>query len=365
MRRLPLDHLHRELGAKFFQFAGWEMPMKYTNSLKEVLAVRNSVGVFDISHMGRFMLQGPDALEFLQRATSNNMRISNGRTRYTLTLNESGGIKDDNVAFKLSDDKILFVVNAANREKIWSWFRELLSRWNLDVRMKDETLKTVMLAVQGPEARELVHKVLGTTFDLRKFRVTEVTHEGRKYVVSTTGYTGEDGYEITIWDIEWAEKILRSLLEEGASLCGLVARDILRLEAGLVLYGNDIDEKTNPLEARLDFAVDLNKEYFVGKESLEKAIERGISRLRVGLLSETRNAPRRGDALYKNGEMVGTVTSGTFSPTVGKGIGMGYISPTLAEVGEELTVRGVKEFKVKVSKMPFYDESKYGWRRVT
>ncbi len=364
MLRLSLENLHAKLGAKFFEFAGWNMPMKYTNSLKEALAVRNYAGIFDISHMGRFILEGSGVIEFLQRATSNNIRISNNRTRYTLTLNEHGGIKDDNVVFKLSDDRVLFVVNASNRGKIWNWFQHLLSKWSdIDIKMSDETLKTVMIAIQGPMAKELTHKVLGTTYNLRKFRVVEGRQDGATYVLSTTGYTGEDGYEMVTWDIEWAEKTFNSLIELGAGPCGLVARDILRLEAGLVLYGNDIEEDINPFEAKLDFAVNLSKEYFIGKESLEKVKQEGISRIRVGLLSETRNSPRRGDQIYKDGERVGIVTSGTFSPTVGKGIGMGYISPDLAEVGEKLMVKGIKEIIVRVSKLPFYDEDRYGWRR--
>jgi len=361
--RLPLDGLHRELGAKFFEFAGWEMPMKYTNSLKETLSVRNSVGIFDTSHMGRFLLRGPEVVDFLQRATSNNIKISNGRTRYTLTLNPQGGIKDDNVAFKLSDDLILFVVNASNREKILRWFEKLMSEWDMDLELSDETFRTVMMAIQGPKARGLVHNVLGRTFDLKKFRVEESTHEGTKFIISRTGYTGEDGYEIVTWDVHWAESIYRELVDKGAVPCGLVARDILRLEAGLVLYGNDIDEGTNPFEAGLDFAVKLDKEFFIGKEALVRVKEEGVKRKRVGLLSETRNSPRKGDKILKDGEEVGVVTSGTFSPTLGRGIGMGYIPPELAREGEEFTIKGAKEFKVRVSKMPFYDESKYGWRR--
>ncbi len=365
MLRLLLENLHAKLGAKFFKFAGWNMPMKYTNSLKETLAVRNYAGVFDISHMGRFILEGPNVIEFLQRATSNNIKISNGKTRYTLTLNENGGIKDDNVMFKLSDDKVLFIVNASNREKIWNWFQNLLSQWNLNVKISDETLKTVMIAIQGPKAKKLTHEVLGITYNLRKFRVVKSRQNGVDYVLSTTGYTGEDGYEIVTWDIKWAERILNSLIEKGTVPCGLVARDILRLEAGLVLYGNDIEEDINPFEAKLDFAVNLSKEYFVGKEALEKVKQKGISRIRVGFLSKTRNSPRKGDTIYKNGSQVGMITSGTFSPTIGKGIGIGYISPDLAGIDKELTVKGVKELKVRICKLPFYNESMFGWRRKT
>lgn len=365
MLKLTLDSLHRELGAKFFEFAGWEMPMNYSNSLKEALAVRNFIGIFDVSHMGRFLIKGDQATEFLQRATSNNLAVASGRAKYTLTLNERGGVKDDNVAFKIADDLLLFIVNASNRKKIWDWFQTLLSQWNLKVELSDETFKTVMIAVQGPKARELVHEVLGTTFNISKFGVKEHIQDGVRFVISRTGYTGEDGYEIVTWNLSWAESLFRELMKKGALPCGLVARDILRLEAGLVLYGNDIDENINPFEAGLDFAVDLDKEFFVGKSALIDIKEEGVNRKRVALLSKTRNSPRRGNEIYKDGEKVGVVTSGTFSPILGKGIGMGYVHSRLAKPGEELVVKGTKEIKVEVSKTPLYDETKYGWRRST
>ncbi len=332
--------------------------MKYTNSIKEAMAVREDAGFFDVSHMARFVLRGRDALKFLNWATTSNLMVEGGRTRYTLTLNELGGIKDDNVAFLV--DPLLFVVNAANREKILNWFGHLLGNSDFEVKVEDVTEETIMVAIQGPRARQKVHQILGFDVKVKKFRVREVEHRGKKVLISRTGYTGEDGYELIFGDVELAEEFVRSLVSQGVRPCGLVARDILRLEAGLVLYGNDINEETNPFEARLDFAVDMSKEFF-GKEAL---INREVEKVRVGLLSEGRSAPRPGNVITNlKGEEVGFITSGNYSPTVRRGIAMGYVIKKYSEEGTELLVKGVKEIKVRVHKMPFYDEDKYGWRR--
>lgn len=365
MHKLMLRDIHEELGAKFFEFAGWETPMRYTNSLEEALSVRKDAGVFDVSHMGRFLIEGPDSSELLQRATSNNVNIDMGRSRYTLTLNEEGGIMDDDMAFRLSKNGYIFVVNASNREKIYKWFNELVGKWNLDVKVKDITLETVMVAIQGPKAREIFHKITEIQLNIKKFYLSKTNWKGEDIVVSRTGYTGEDGYEVILRNQDLAAELLTSLVKAGVKPCGLVARDILRLEAGLVLYGNDIDESVNPMEAGLDFAVDLSKEYFVGKEAILKAIESGVSRARVGLISETRSAPRRGEIVYSGEEEVGLVTSGTFSPTVERGIGMAYVKKDYAEIGRELQVGDERKLRVRISKMPFYDERIYGWRRTT
>ncbi|MCS7102922.1 MAG: glycine cleavage system aminomethyltransferase GcvT [Candidatus Korarchaeum sp.] len=365
MLKLGLRDLHEELGAKFFEFAGWEMPMKYTNSLEEALSVRKSSGVFDVSHMGRLRLEGSEVTKFLQMATSNNVDVDIGRSRYTLTLNERGGIKDDNVAFRLSRDEYLFVVNASNRVKILDWFNELVRRWNLEVRIEDITFDSFMLAIQGPKAREIFHKIINFPINIKKFNLTKITWKGDEVIVSRTGYTGEDGYEVILSDQELAAELLTSLVREGVKPCGLVARDILRLEAGLVLYGNDIDENKSPIEAKLEFTVDLGKDYFVGREAILEIMSKDVKSVRVGLLSESRNAPRRGEVVYAGKDKVGSVTSGTFSPTVERGIGMAYVLKEYADLGRELQVGEERKLKVSVSKMPFYDESIYGWRRAT
>lgn len=365
MHKLALRDVHEELGAKFFEFAGWEMPMRYTNSPEEALSVRNEAGVFDVSHMGRFLIKGSEASEFLQRATSNNVDVDVGRSRYTLTLNEMGGIMDDDMAFRLSTSEYIFVTNASNREKIYRWFNKLIDEWNLNSEVEDITFETVMLAIQGPKAREIFHKITDKQLNIKKFQVIKVEWEGEEIIVSRTGYTGEDGYEVILRDRDSAAELLMKLVKAEVRPCGLVARDILRLEAGLVLYDNDISEEVNPIEAGLEFALDLSKEYFIGKESLLKTIERGVDRVRVGLVSETRRAPRRGEGVYLGEEEVGFVTSGTFSPTIERGIGMAYLKRGYAEIGRELHVGVEREIKVKISKMPFYDERIYGWRRST
>jgi len=344
-------------------FAGWRMPIKYTNSLKETAAVRNSAGVFDVSHMGRLRIRGEDAAGFLNYVTSNQVDVEVGRSRYTLTLNPEGGIKDDDMAFRIGPEEYVLVVNAASREKILSWFESVLEERGFRASVADETFDSAMLAVQGPSARDLVHKVIGTTIKIRKFRNTMLRVHGREALISRTGYTGEDGYEIILWDASVASELLRELVREGASPCGLGARDILRLEAGLPLYGEDMDEGTNPVEADLMFAVNLEKGEFIGKNAVEEALKSGSREKRVGLRSLSRRAPRHGNRLVKDGEPVGRVTSGVYSPTVGVGVAMGYVRSDLAEPGTRLVAEGAGRMEVQISSMPFYDTSRYGWRR--
>ena len=358
----PLADVHRDYGADFTLFAGWNMPLKFTSALKETLAVRNSAGVFDVSHMGRLIVEGRDAVRFLNTVTTNQINVEVGRSRYTLTLNYEGGIKDDDMAFRIGDEKYVVVVNAASREKILAWFEEVAAKRGMDVEIKDETFDTAMLAIQGPQARQAVHEILGGELKIRKFRNTMVTVEGRQTLVSRTGYTGEDGYEIIFWDLRTAERFLRTLIEKGVAPCGLGARDILRLEAGLPLYGQDMDEDTTPVEADLMFAVDLSKD-FIGKDSVASRAQEGPKEKRVGLKSSSRRAPRHGDLLLVNGEPVGRVTSGTFSPTVGVGIAMGYVRSDLSAPGTKLVAKGIGEIPVEVVETPFYDVTKYGWRR--
>ncbi|HDM92635.1 MAG TPA: glycine cleavage system aminomethyltransferase GcvT [Candidatus Korarchaeota archaeon] len=358
----PLVDIHRDYGADFTVFAGWNMPLKFTSALKETLAVRNAAGVFDVSHMGRLSITGKDATRFLNTVTTNQVDVEIGRSRYTLTLNYEGGIKDDDMAFRVGAEEYMVVVNAASREKILAWFEEMAARRQMDVEIKDETFSTAMLAVQGPQARQVVHEILGREIKIKKFRNTLVDVEGSQALVSRTGYTGEDGYEIIFWDVGVAERFLRSLVDKGVAPCGLGARDILRLEAGLPLYGQDMDEETTPVEADLMFAVDLSKD-FIGKDAVASRVEEGPREVRVGLKSSSRRAPRHGDLLLAEGETVGRVTSGTFSPTVGVGVAMGYLKSDLASPGTKLTAKGLGEIPVEVVKMPFYDTTKYGWRR--
>jgi len=360
----PLRQVQAKIGAKFVEFAGWYLPVFYLSPLKETLAVRNNCGVFDVSHMGRFWIEGKDAVRLLQMATTNNMDVNPGRARYTLFLNENGGIKDDEVILRLGDYVYLEVTNAATRKKIFEWLHYLVDKWGLEVKIKDITFETAMLAIQGPRTREIIEPYVEGGLDLRRYRGREMVAFNSKVSISRTGYTGEDGYEIIFWDIDKAKKAFETLVfKEGVQPCGLGARNILRLEAGMCLYGNDIDENITPVEARLDFAVALEKEDFIGKEIVISQKEQGTEIIRVGLLSSSRRAPRRGDEIFWKDEVVGHITSGTFSPIVERGIAMAYIPTELSEPGTQLLVKNKGEIKVEIVDMPFYDTSKYGIRR--
>ena len=361
--KTALYEVHRELGAVLTEFAGWEMPLRYGRLGEEVMSVRERVGCFDVSHMGRLVLSGERVVEFLNYVSSNQMDVREGRTRYTLVLNERGGIKDDDVAMRIGEKEFLMVVNAASREKILNWVKKINEEGEFRVDIQDVTFKTVMVAVQGPEARQLVHRVVGQEFTMRKFRVRKTEVLGSEAVVSRTGYTGEDGYEIIVFDTSAGIELFRRLVEAGATPCGLEARDVLRLEAGLPLYGADMDEDTDPFEARLDFAVKMDKGDFIGREALLER-SKSVKRVRVGLMSRGRRVPRRGARVLWRGKEVGVVTSGAYSPTVGRGIGMAYLSPDVPE-GTEVTVevRG-RPIEAEVRGFPFYDEKVYGWRRV-
>ncbi len=360
----PLKEIQARLGAKFIEFAGWSLPIYYISPLKETLAVRQRCGVFDVSHMGRFWVEGRDAVKLLQKATTNNMDVRPGRARYTLFLNEKGGIKDDEVILRLGEDVFLEVTNAATRKKIFEWLNYLISKWGFDVNVKDITFKTVMLAVQGPNAKEIIEPYVEGGLDLKRYRGKKVIAFDSEASISRTGYTGEDGYEIIFWDTDKAKKAFEILVrKEGVQPCGLGARDILRLEAGMCLYGNDIDENITPMEARLEFAVAMEKDEFIGKEIVLAQKEKGVEIIRVGLLSLSRRAPRKGDSVIWESKVVGRVTSGTFSPIVERGIAMAYVPTELSEPGTQLIVKNKGEIKVETVEMPFYDTTKYGIRR--
>jgi aminomethyltransferase len=357
--RTPLYEDHASLGATFTIFNGWEMPLKYTSSIEETLSVRNDVGVFDVSHMGRLFISGKDSLRFLQLVCTNDVDVEIGRGRYTLILNNRAGIMDDDTVFRLSDDRFLMVVNAGSRDKILSWLNRVKEERGFDVEIEDETMKTVMVAVQGPRSREITEDLLGK-LDIKRYRMAESSFNGLPVLVSRSGYTGEDGYEVIFRDVKKGILFFREIVKRGAKPCGLGARDILRLEAGMCLYGQDMDESTTPKEAALEAVVSYEKE-FIGKEAL---LNRVPDKIRVGIKSTSRRSPRHGAKVIKNGETVGYVTSGTYSPTVNSGIGMAYLRPDLSSVGTALQVDVKGDLiDVVVSEMPFYDTSKYGWRR--
>jgi aminomethyltransferase len=354
------------------EFAGFNLPLWFKGIIPESLAVRNSVGIFDVSHMGRALVRGRDAQRFLNHITTNDVSsLSNGSGQYSLLCNPVGGIKDDVLVFNLQPDRYLIVYNAANREGDYEWFTS--TRKEFDVEIEDISDAVAMFAVQGPKAVTLITKLANAQIgDLPRFACDWAEIAGSKVLVSRTGYTGEDGFEVFVWDAPIgsavkAQKVWDRILEEGKPMglepCGLGARDLLRLEAGLCLYGTDMDEKTNPFEARLGFVVKLSKD-FIGRSSLQEVKEKGPEKLRVGVVTENRVIPRHGFSILLNGEEIGQVTSGTLSPLLDKGIAMAYVTPQDASMGKLVKVRIRDRLEgARLVKTPFYDTSKYGYSR--
>lgn len=340
LKRTPLTDRHAALGARMTEFAGFWMPVHYTGVLAEHRAVREAAGLFDLSHMGEFRFEGPDAAANLQRLTTNDVsRLAPGQAQYTLLCNERGGVVDDCLLYLLHEGSYLLVVNAANIQKDREWIR---ARLEGRVTLHDESDETALVAVQGPKSVEIVSRVLGADVsDIPSFCARPVEAGGVSFLVSRTGYTGEDGFELYL-DAEAAGALWDRLLEvgRGAGLvpAGLGARDTLRLEARLPLYGNELTEETSPLEAGLAFAVKLDKGDFVGREALAAERERGSERRLIGFEMLERGVPRHGYPIVHGGEPVGWVTSGSFSPTLERDIGMGYVPAALATEGAEVFI---------------------------
>ena len=318
MNRSPLDDIHQRLGARFVGFGGWEMPVQYESVLVEHKAVRTGVGIFDVSHLGRFELSGPGAHDALTILLCNNIeRIEPGRTQYTMMLNPSAGIIDDLIIWWWAPDRFWVMPNAANHERVLAAFSTQPGCVTRDFREE-----TVLLAVQGPSAPEKLESVLGES--PRRSHLALATWGEAEVAMAGTGYTGERGGEI-VCDPRTGHGIFDALLEAGATPCGLGARDTLRLESGLPLWGQDLDETTSPLEANLGFAVAMDHE-FVGREALLEQSEQGVPRRLIGFVLNERGIPRHGHAA-RTVDGTGVVTSGNLSPMLDKGVGMAYISP--------------------------------------
>ena len=371
-RRTHLYKFHKQSG-RITLFAGFEMPLWYKGIIPEHMTVRNKVGVFDISHMGRALISGPESEAFLNYVTTNDVaRLTPLSAHYSTMCNEKGGIKDDFILSRLEPDKFFMVYNAANRTKNYEWLVQHSKSFN--VKVEDVSDIIAMFAVQGPKAQETLQKIADSDLSkIERFKCSWTKLEGVDVFLSRTGYTGEDGFEIFVWDTSLsnpakAEKVWNAILETGKDFgiepCGLGARDTLRLEAGMCLYGNDIDENTTPLEARLGFVVKFKKENFIGKDALLKQKAEGVKRKRVGLRMLEKSIPRPNYEVWKNGQIIGRVTSGTFSPVLQCGIAVAYV-PTEHAVKDSMVmvkIRG-KLVKVEVVKFPFYDPTRYGYRR--
>lgn len=341
----PLHHVHEAASARFTDFGGWTMPVQYEGVLAEHSAVRNSVGVFDVSHLGRFEVAGPGSTELLRSQLCNDItRVEPGRAQYTMALNDRGGVEDDIIVWRLGDEQHWVMPNGTNFDEIIGRFS---SAGSDSVEISDVRAETVLLAVQGPDAPAIIESAIG--MKPGRFRVVTTQFDGFDVVAAGTGYTGESGGEICI-PIEGAEGLWNSLVQAGATPCGLGARDTLRLEMGYPLWGQDLDPDTTPLEAGLGWVVAWDHD-FVGKPALESQRD-DLGKELVAFATEGRAIPRNGYALTA-GDSTGTVTSGNFSPTLQHGIGLGYLTPPPPPAADvSVTIRG-KEVPAEREELPF------------
>ena len=355
--RTPLYDWHVAHGGRLVEFAGWDMPVQYSTIADEHTAVRTAAGLFDISHMGRLSFAGPDALPLIQHVWTNDAAsMKDGQARYGLVCNAAGGIRDDVLVYRWPYGWSM-VVNASNRPKIVGWLAEQKGARNVEV--SDRTADTCMIAVQGPNAVELCRGLTDANAgSLAYYHATPTRCLGAQCVVSRTGYTGEDGLELML-PAAHGVAVWEELVKRGARPCGLGARDTLRLEASMPLYGHELSEEIDPLQAGLGWAVKWNKGDFVGRAALERR-KVGPSRpVRVGLELEGKRSAREGATVLAGGKPVGRVTSGTFTPTLQKALAMAYVEPAHAAVGSrvQVDVRGKLE-AAKVVPLPFYRRPK-------
>ena len=365
----PLYERHIAAGAKMMPFAGYEMPVRYAGDTTEHICVRTQVGLFDVSHMGEFLVRGEKALTLLQKLSSNDVStLSVGKAQYGALTNYEGGIVDDMIIYRLEEELYMVVVNSANIEKDWAWFVENNSAIGATIQNISED--TALLAVSGPAAPVLVASLTQSAVaDVPYYAFLKATVAGIENVlVATTGYTGERTFELFVRSTE-ALKLWDALMEAGKQYgiqpIGLGARDTLRLEMGYMLYGNDIDDTTNPLEAGLGWVTKLSKPDFNGKSIIELVKSNGLPKKLIGFKCTQRGIPRSGLDILSNGEVIGKVTSGTFSPSLREGIGLGYVKTVYAEVGTEISIR-IRESEVAavVVKPPFVPSTSLtGWSK--
>ncbi|MEC7386224.1 MAG: glycine cleavage system aminomethyltransferase GcvT [Gemmatimonadota bacterium] len=361
MKRTSLYERHVAGGGKIVPFAGFEMPVQYqTGIIAEHAAVRETAGLFDVSHMGEFIVRGPQALELVQHVTVNDAsKIEVGQAQYSAMCLESGGIIDDLLIYRFAD-RFMLVVNAANRAKDLEWIRQHADTF--DVELEDASEVTALIALQGPAAREILQPLTKPDVNsIEYYRFSEGEVANVPAVISGTGYTGEDGFELYT-AAEDASKVWDALLSAGSSdgliPAGLGARDSLRLEMGYSLYGNDLDENHTTLESGLGWITKLDKDNFVGRDALIAQKENGVARRLVGMKLEGRAFPRPGYPIVSNGEAVGQITSGTMSPSLGVGIALGYVPSEMAKIDTvlQIDVRG-RLADGRVQRPPFYTDS--------
>jgi len=358
MKNTALTHIHEQLGAKMVPFAGYNMPVQYESVNVEHETVRNGVGVFDVSHMGEFFLKGENALALIQKVTTNDAsKIAIGKAQYSCLPNQTGGIVDDLIIYRMAEQEYMLVVNASNIEKDWNWISQ---HNNLGVEMVNASDQYSLLAIQGPKAAEAMQSLTNVNLTEMPYYSFQVgTFAGvNNVIISATGYTGSGGFEIYFKN-EDAETIWNNVFEAGKSFgikpIGLAARDTLRLEMGFCLYGNDINDTTSPLEAGLGWITKFDKE-FINSENLKKEKENGPKRKLIGFELLERGIPRHDyEIVDANGTVIGVVTSGTQSPSLNKGIGLGYVTTENSKVDSEIFIRIRKnDIPAKVVKTPFY-----------
>jgi len=358
MKKTKFYNVHKKLGAKIVEFAGYEMPIQYSSIIAEHNAVRNSVGVFDVSHMGEVFVSGNKALDFVQHITVNDAsKLTPGRVQYSAMCYPDGGIVDDLLVYRLAENEFMLVINASNIDKDFQWMND---NNKLGVTLENRSDEYSLLAVQGPESKEVLKKLTDADLDnLEYYHFIKAQVAGLNMILSRTGYTGELGYELYFTGDErkaeelW-EKIFKAGKEFDIQPIGLAARDSLRLEMGFCLYGNDIDKITNPLEAGLGWITKLNKDDFIGKEKLLEIRSKGLTKKLCGLISEEKAFPRHGYDIKSNGKIIGKVTSGTVSPVLEKPIALGYVEKEFSNEGSEvgILIRG-KDVPARVVKLPF------------
>lgn len=356
-KKTALYDIHKDLGAKIIPFAGWEMPVRYSGDKDEHLCVREKAGLFDVSHMGEFIIRGPRAFDLVQKVTSNDAsRLIDGKAQYSCLPNHEGGIVDDCIVYRIAEDQYMIVVNASNIQKDWDW---IVASNDMGAEMLDISEETSLLAVSGPKATDVVKKLTDMPVeDLPYYGFHYGTFNGMdRILVATTGYTGERTYEIfarTDQVVDMWNALMEAGEEVGMQPCGLGARDTLRLEMGYMLYGNDINDTTSPLEAGLGWITKLKKGAFNGSDKIKALKSDGLKRKLVGFAMEGKGIPRPGYEISINDEVVGNVTSGTISPIMGYGVGMGYVPVASAKEGTEINIiiRN-KSVAAKIVKTPF------------
>lgn len=359
MKNTALTHIHESLGAKMVPFAGYNMPVQYEGVNIEHTTVRNDVGVFDVSHMGEFLIEGENALTLIQKVTSNDAsKLEIGDAQYSCFPNDKNGIVDDLICYRLSENSYLLVVNASNIEKDWNWIQ--LHNSSIKATITNVSDQYSLLAIQGPKATLSMQAL--TSIDLSeipfyKFKIADFAGI-ENVIISATGYTGSGGFEIYVKN-DQVEQVWNKVFEAGANYgikpIGLAARDTLRLEMGYCLYGNDIDDNTSPIEAGLGWITKFSKD-FINADYLKAQKENGVNKKLVGFILTERGIPRKDYPIVNvDGVEIGIVTSGTMSPSLGKGIGMGYVSKEMSKLGNEIFIKvRKKEIPATLVKLPFY-----------